>query len=322
MHQAGNFSELPTAHAAPGFFCRGFLPSLAYAKQWPLMNSVKDPLVSPWHWCSRGNPTRMGLLQQGAVPFPMLSSSSVMPFCCIQHPVPRSWKLIILTIPHPHKCRCIIHIDTQVCMYFPVEEIWYLCFIRWTRRIENQEFWAVTQTTQLWKQWCVEKKYTTKLPLCFLPRKVSKFSKLFTTDVYPQETKIWAGWAWTGIQHQKPLLPEPGNNTVSVCTQGQTWCCRTFSPKLLYLLLISSESLNTSAGYYSSRPVLFIFLFSELISRFLTPAHCSLWNTVQKYSSTQKYSNFFLWKRLSLALALIKLYYMWCRNRWIKKYSN
>lgn len=80
---------------------------------------------------------------------------------------------------------------------------------------------------------CWKKKQQTtqqKTPLCFLPRKVSKFSNLFTTDVYPQETKIWAGWDWTGIQHQKPLLPELGNNTLSVCTERQTWCCRTFSP--------------------------------------------------------------------------------------------
>lgn len=163
----------------------------------------------------------------------MLSSFSITLFCCIQHPVPWSWKLIILTSPHPHKCRWTIHTDTQVFIYFPAEEIWYLRCIRWTRRIENQEFWAIAQTTPLWNQRCVEKNptnHTTKKPLRFLPRKVSKFSNLFTTDVYPQETKIWAGWDWTGIQHQKPLLPELGNNTVSVCRERQTWCCRTFSP--------------------------------------------------------------------------------------------
>lgn len=44
-----------------------------------------------------------------------------------------------------------------------------------------------------------------------------------------------------------------------------------FFPKLLYLLLISNESANTSVSYYSPRPMLFIFLFSELISLF--PQH-------------------------------------------------
>lgn len=100
----------------------------------------------------------MGLPQQGSVSFPMLSSFSVTLFCCIQHPLPWSWKLIILTSLHPHKCRGTIHTDTQVLIYFPVEEIWYLHCIRWTRRIENQEFWAIAQTTPLWNQRCVEKK--------------------------------------------------------------------------------------------------------------------------------------------------------------------
>lgn len=71
---------------------------------------------------------------------------------------------------------------------------------------------------------------------------------------------------------------------------------------------------------FQTSPLCFFILRTHLSSP--TPAHCSLWNTVQKYSSTQKYSNLFLWKRLFLALALIKLYYMWYRNRWIKKYSN
>ena len=115
--------------------------------------------------------------------------------------------------------------------------------------------------------------------------------------------------SWTGEQYLKCLYTE-----ADLVLQN-------FFPKLLYLLLISNESANTSVGYYSSRPIFYFFILRTHLSS-PTPAHCSLWNTVQKYSSTQKYSNFFLWKRLSLALPLIKLYYMGCRSRWIKKYSH
>lgn len=184
-------------------------------------------------------------------------------------------------------------------MYFPVEEIWYLCSIRWTRRTENPKFWAIAQTTQLWNQWCIKKKKKKKQnhsqqqqqkTLRFLPIKASKFSNLFMTDDYPQENKSWAGWVWTSIQHQKPLLLKPGNNTISVCAQRQS-CVAELSPQTI----VSAFNFQWIREHICVLPLFqanpLLFLFTELISLFLTPAHCSLWNTVPMCSSTQKYSN-------------------------------
>lgn len=167
-------AELATAPPAPGVLCCGFAPSPAHAKQQLSKNYIKN------HVPAGGTGTAEvrcddGIVTMGSVSFPALSSFSPMLFRCIQHPGPWSWILIILTIPHPHKCRCIIHRDTQVCMYFPVEEIWYLCFIRWTRRTENQEFWAITQTTQLWNQRCTEKKHNKKATYASFQEKYLSF---------------------------------------------------------------------------------------------------------------------------------------------------
>lgn len=54
-----------------------------------------------------------------------------------------------------------------------------------------------------------------------------------------------------------------------------------FFHKLLYLLLISNESVNTSVDYYSSRPMLSYFFILRTHLSF--PDTCSL--LPQKYSS-------------------------------------
>lgn len=174
---------------------------------------------------------RTGLPQQGFVSFPLLNFFSVTLLCFIQHAIPGSWKLLILTIPHPHKCRCTIHTDTKSMYVFSCRRnmVFMLCKMNKEKRKPRILGYCPNHTALKsvvrWK-----KPHTTKKPLRFLPRKVSKFSNLFTTDVYPQETEFRAGGDWTGIQHQKPLLPELGNNIWSVCTWRQTWCCRTFPP--------------------------------------------------------------------------------------------
>lgn len=109
--------ELPRAPPAPGFPCHGFLPSVACANWEQLMSSIKEICQSvalEWQkWDAR-----TGLPQQGLVSFPLLSSFSVTLPCFIQHPIPGSWKLITLTIPHPHKCTCSTHTDTtSMCIF-------------------------------------------------------------------------------------------------------------------------------------------------------------------------------------------------------------
>lgn len=293
MHEVENFSELPTAPPAPGFLCCGFLPSMARANRQQLMNSTKD------HLPARGTGAAEVRREDGIATTGIGFLSDVeLLFLNAVWPYSASSTLILKT-PNINNST-----STQMQMYYThryTSMYIFSCrgnmiFMLYKMNEENRKprilgyrpNHTALKSAVRWKKNTQQKK-----PLHFLPRKVSKFSNLFTTDVYPQETKIWAGWDRTGIRHQKPLLPELGNNTISVSTEADL-VLQNSSPKLLYLLLISNESVNTSVGYYSSRLILFIFLFSELISlpQHLLTAPTETWfKSIQR---TQMYSNFFL----------------------------
>lgn len=117
MYKVKNYSPVAKSSTSTWLSLPWLLTSVACASWEQLMNSMKEicqPMALEWQeW-----EARTGLPQQGFVSFPLLSSFSVTLLCFILHPIPASWKVLILTIPHPHKCRCTIHTGTKSMYIF------------------------------------------------------------------------------------------------------------------------------------------------------------------------------------------------------------
>lgn len=227
--------ELPTAPPVPGFLCCGFPPSLAHAKQQLLKNYIKN------HLSAHGTGTAEVRCEDGIATtgIGFLSSIKLLfPNAVLLYSASRTLILKTHNINNSTSTQMQMYYTHRYTSMYVFSCRGNMIFMFYKMNKENRKprilgyhpNHTALKSAVHWKKTHNKKAtYTSfqekylSFPICLRLMSTHKRLKSGLDE---------------NIQYKKYILkkiktPSPfklRNNTLSVCAQRQTWCCRTFSP--------------------------------------------------------------------------------------------